>query len=88
MKRVPAHIKVNASVYERLKGETEVREGPFAVWPFIRGYEVRIDPTQPDDMCELVEAHTIKPFLYMRLGSQFWWGDTLYVNPRDERLLP
>ncbi len=81
-KTVAAHFKVNAKGYEQLKGESAV-DG----WPFIRGYEVRIDPTQPDDWGEIVDAHTVKSHPFVRLGKHFWWGDTLWVNPLDERLL-
>lgn len=82
VKHVAAHIKCNESVFEQLKAAA-VKSGE---WPHVNGYEVRLDSNIPDGVFELVEEHTVKPFRYMRLGSQFWWGKTLYVNPHDERL--
>ena len=85
MKHVAAHVKVSQAVYDALR--QEVQPVAAAVQSFVvRGYEVRIDNVVPDDQCEIVDAYTIKPFRYIRPGSQFWWGDTLYVNPHDERL--
>ena len=74
---------MSANVFERLKSECTQADRPF-----LPGYEVRIDPAQGDEYVEIIDAHTIKSHRYIRLGSQFRWGDTLYVNPLDERLLP
>jgi hypothetical protein len=82
VKHVAAHIKVSQAVYDALAHEVPPVVQLFA----IRGYEVRIDNAVPDDQCEIVDAYDIKPFRFIRPGSRFWWGDTLYVNPHDERL--
>lgn len=82
-RQVPAHLNMNTRVFRALMKVTHPDR-----WKLFRDYEIRLDDTIEDDLFEIVDAHTIKPFRYMRLGSQYWWKGTLYVNPLDERLLP
>lgn len=83
VKHVVAHIKMSPGVFSKLRDEFAHFEEP--MFP---AYEIRVDPTLSDEWVEIVEARTIKAHRYIRLGSQFRWKDTLYVNPLDERLLP
>lgn len=88
MKHVRAHVKVNERSWALLKPELRLPQVADDVAHIVRfgEYEVRVDESIPDYHVEVVDAHTIKPCRYLKLGDHFWWRKTLYVSPLDPRL--
>jgi hypothetical protein len=86
VKHVAEHIRVNASVKAQL--EAELAQEPQHYRDKVRGMKLVLDPSVPDDQCVIVEEHDIKPNRLLRLGSEFYFRHTLYVNPHDPRLEP